>query len=1326
MKKYFIMILAALSIACAVACVACSKGPKYYKLNYDEIDGITYTSDIFNDADVKEGYVVTFTVEIDWKRVALDDEDKPYVVTANGVALTADENGYYSFAISDNTVIRVEGVYRLTSYLVTFDKGNPRNATYTSDDGDVEKGITALAGEEITFRVNKSSYYVGDYQVCANTRELDPQADGSYKFTVTETTTVSVKGLKQDASFVERADGGSGTPSDPFKIERPIDLYAIADLASDSFYMGRFCTAYYEMTKDIDMGGEQLYVIGDATTSEGITSFFGGNFNGNGHKVSNFYISDSIIEQSGFTSIFLPYIGMFGYVGATTNGPARISNLGLENFEIKVNAANRGTVSVVGGLVGYGAGVEITGCSVSGKISIAGDTSYFTYAGGLAGQLQSVYQSDDLRFSSIVRSCSSSVELGVDTGYVYAGGGLVGFMSSGNEKANAVVVNSYSTGHVYGVMNAGGIVGYAGTHTSVLNCYSTGTVEAYSSVSGAGMEEYANSYAGGIAGYINYGSIVANSFSSSQVYASATAGQGIREDIAGRIDKVGNNDVASFDAYLYNCYAVAQSGVTNQLLKVQLNWQESDWDFSGGSYPVINGQDTNISYNVTIKSGSTSVKTIPVSNAYMTMYDWNKTINGIPEFVTVGAKRSYGYYFDEDCTKKVPYSFIPTGAITLYAATSDYSEVAGYYYIGDTDNKEFIQLTADGKLLYNKGALNYSSYYTYDGQQVILYDCPAFIVTFCIYDSENRVYIDASSYYTARAAVNNAGELTIVNMLDTSMVDQFGSQTYYISSAKSNIYTNTNPLQLTKRASAISYTANDAYKGGWLFNYSLPVDITFNGVTTAGYGTAVISYTRYGETEVRYTVGDNGSVQLYYNDVDYGSLAYSESDKTLTGRLYVPYDGGSVVTGVTLCRYDNLRGTWVSNSDIKEIYFDGLGQYNIDGSGGSLAVRGSVTINGTTKLNYSDGKFTYNGTEYTATVSGANLTINGVTFAQRDAWYGLDLVDTDGKIYSFDGRGSLTGGGKYTIDGVEQSGTYTTSSITTSGNAYSFGGKTLYVYNYFTTADNEAWFIGATNGDTLTVSNIGPNGATGTYKGVSVTFTYNPGDKSLTFTYMDATLTLYAAHDGSELYDSESTVYLKYGIDGYKGMYVSVANPGNYVILDGFMNSNYGFGTAVLNGISINGVFVDRLVYGVDKYGHLVLKDPASDSQRVLVKLIPCSAGTEGAFRKQGTTVYYKLVIPDVFYYVVNTAIYGVNASNNIIQNRVYTFDGVDTVYCMSSTSSSATVIATYTYQILDQTEKDALDNIYRFKFTDGSGKVYNVTIDYGASPYKLAMEEAV
>ncbi|MBD5632707.1 MAG: hypothetical protein HDP34_05705, partial [Clostridia bacterium] len=1041
MKKYFIMILAALSIACAVAGIACSKGPKYYKFNYDEFDGITYTSDVWNDADVKEGYVVAFAVEIDWKRVALEEEDKPYVVTANGVELTADESGKYYVTVTGNTLIKVEGVYRLTSYEVTFDRGDPHNASYTSDDGDVEKGITVTAGTEITFRVKKSAYYVGNYQVCANTRELEPQDDGSYKITVTETTTISVKGLKQDTSFAERADGGSGTPSDPFKIERPIDLYAMADLTSNSFYLGAFGTAYYEMTKDIDLDGEQLYVIGDSTTGEnGITSFFGGNFNGNGHKVTNFYISDSIIEQSGYTSVFLPYIGMFGYVGATLNGPARISNLSLENFEIKVNAANRGTVSVVGGLVGYGAGVEITGCSVNGKITIAGDTNYFTYAGGLAGQLQAVYQSDDLRFSSIVRSCSSSVDLGGDTGYLYAGGGLVGFMSAGNEKASAVIVNSYSTGHIYGVINAGGVVGYAGTHTSVLNCYSTGIVEAYSSVSGAGLEEYANSYAGGIVGYINYGSIVANSFSTSPVYANATAGQGITGDIAARIDGVGNNDVASFDAYLYNCHL--KSSVNEQFLKEKLNWQESDWDFSG-TFPVVNGEATEISYNVTIKSNNAVVETISVTNAYMPMYDWNKTENGIPEFITVGNMRSYAYYFDSACTRNVPYSFIPTGEITFYAAVANYTEVAGYYYIGDTANKEFIQLTNDGKLLYNKGALNYESYYTYDGQQVVLYDCPAFIVTLCVYDSLNRGYIDASSYYTARASVNNPGELTIVNLLDTSMVDQFDSQTYYISSAKSHIYTNSNPLQLTKRASAVSYTTNDKYKGTWLFNYSLPVNITFNEVTTAGYGTAVISYTRYGETQVRYTVGNDGSIQLYNKDVEYGSFTYSESNNAviLLGRLYVPYDGGSVKTEVALCKYDNFRGTWVSNdATIKEIYFDGLGQYNFNGSGDSLAVRGSVKINGTTNVSYSDNKFTYNNTVYTVTVSGSDIIINSVTFKQRDEWYGLDLVDASGHVYSFDGRGSLTGGGKYKIGGEEQSDTYTTAAIAKNGSYFTFKG----------------------------------------------------------------------------------------------------------------------------------------------------------------------------------------------------------------------------------------------------------------------------------------------
>ncbi len=1346
MKKYFVMILVAISVMCAVAGIACVKGPKYYTLTYQDINGITFVSEVWNEAEVKEGYEVKFSVEIDWNRVAKEDENKNPVIKANDTVLTADSEGVYSFVMQSSTQIKVEGVYERNVFRVTFDKGEPRQALYTSEDGDTEEGIYVPAGEEITFNVVTSSYYVGDYKVYANTRELNTESDGSYKFTVTENTTVSVKGLTQDTAFNQRADGGTGTEADPFKIEKPIDLYLMADIVGNSYYNNRYVASYFEMQNDIDMKGEQLYIIGDGTSNGSVTSFFGGHFNGNGYTISNYYILDSIIEQSAFTKVFIPNIGLFGYAGATELGPAEIANVNLKNFEIVVNAVDKGVLSVTGGLVGFGAGVNITGCSVTnGKITVNGDYNYFSYVGGLAGQLESVYQSDALRFNSVVRSCYSDVEVAANSGYVYAAGGLVGHMTASDEKTNCVVVNSYSTGDVYGAINCGGVVGFAGSNTAVLNSYATGSIEAFSSVTDdVNNNDLTYAYAGGLVGNLNYGAIVANSFFTGEVYAeSSLYERGVTGPFAANIGKVNKQHLDSFDAYIYNSYSNEDEVVLDKnFIKNTLNWQETDWVFNDSGYPAINFESTTHTYTVTIETlGQNSVlgtKTFTVKDAYMPMYDWNLKKDSIPEFVSYGNRRSYAYYFDKECKYRLPYAFIPTGEITLYAATADYSEVAGRYYIGNKSNNEYIELSVDGGLDYRKSALNYNSYFTYDGQKIMFYDCPAFLVTIGIRitgandKDESKNYNYYTSYYSARGSVGSDGELTIVNMLNTSMVDLDLSTkpNAFISSQKSNLYTDTSPLKIVS-SSAETYPVNDAYKGTWIFNYVLPVDITFNGVTEKGYGTAEINYTNSNAT-VEYVIDGSGNLKLYNKDVPYGNLSYVSHTNTLLGSLYVPYGGGAMKS-VMLCKYDDLRGTWISNNaTISELKFDGLGNYDLASYGDSLAVKGKVIINNSVIVPYSNGKFTYNGVEYTATVSGDNISVTTLgNFDQRDNWFDFDLVAANGDVYSFDGRGNFAGGGKYTVtkpDGTTTEGTYKASSITVSGNSYLFNNVTLHVHNYFTTKPGDEWLVGATEGDTLEIGEIGPNDgkltATGKYNTSNIIFEYDRNTKSLSYGINGHKYTLRAMSSANELYDSDNSIsYIKRDKqDVYFGKYVDPKDSNHfYVLLDGFMNSKVGAGTAIVSESLSNGVETVNLIYDVDRFNHIVLRDPTDKNRKVIVKMVSCGASDIGALRKEGTDEYYKLIEPDVFYYVTTISIYGVTEGNSLNKNEVYTFDGIGTVYCKDGNDfDTANTLATYNYVIKEQTDKDKLDTVYRMVFKDSENKEHNVTLDYGASPYKV------
>ena len=76
------------------------------------------------------------------------------------------------------------------------------------------------------------------------------------------------------------------------------------------------------------MEGETLHVIGNTLTQ---LSIFAGIFDGNGHTIKNYTMSNSLIEQSEFGEIKLPYVGLFGFAFN-----AGIYNLNLKDFVITI------------------------------------------------------------------------------------------------------------------------------------------------------------------------------------------------------------------------------------------------------------------------------------------------------------------------------------------------------------------------------------------------------------------------------------------------------------------------------------------------------------------------------------------------------------------------------------------------------------------------------------------------------------------------------------------------------------------------------------------------------------------------------------------------------------------------------------------------------------------------------------------------------------------------------------------------------------------------------------------------------------------------------
>ena len=235
---------------------------------------------------------------------------------------------------------------------------------------------------------------------------------------------------------------------------------------------------------------------GTAYPIAGATGQFNGTYDGRGHVISglNFDILDPVVSNC-FSSI-----GMFAVLGDGSS----VSNLGMINGQIKVDAANDADV---GAIAGTSYGGMITGCYNANSIKVYG-ASDWGCVGGLVGSASSGdFAGISSCFNIGVIECSSF------TGDV---GGIVGNSSclvsecynNGDMIINAPYDNSYqSVGGIIGSgqsvtdsYNTGSIIvsdnndvhvgGIAGNASMIVNCYNIGTLDAPTSVGSIVGEGY--------------------------------------------------------------------------------------------------------------------------------------------------------------------------------------------------------------------------------------------------------------------------------------------------------------------------------------------------------------------------------------------------------------------------------------------------------------------------------------------------------------------------------------------------------------------------------------------------------------------------------------------------------------------------------------------------------------------------------------------------------------------------------------------------------------------------------------------------------------------
>lgn len=960
-KKAMLGCVVAAGVSCLCGAAACS-APKYYQLIF-EGSGIDYVlqdrlAEFENGGTVKKGVEVRFTVSLGASTIG-----EPVISLDDGTELIPDENGVYSFVMNRETKVSASGLNGI--YTLTLDKfeevlGNDgqytreeRRITYLDEKGNELDGEVRLeGGSNFKFKLDISPYYVQSCSVNCGYEVIEPDKNGVYTVeNITSDSIVRVSGLVQEESFFGRENCGSGTEEDPYLLSRPIDMFYLAAVVNDDYYVN-YRYRHFKLASDIDMQGEQMFVIGDGSND---SAAFMGTFDGNGKTISNFYITDEVIDQENYESEYLVNVGLFGNAVATTSSPVVIKNLTLKDYEVRVHPGESQARSFSGSLVGSGIGVQITNCHAQGEIIAFNDDNQLVFTGGLAGFLQAAYGtigSTVVTYDSFVRSCSTNINI-EGMGSPRSAGGLVGYLVSANTNAIAYVVNSYSTGNVYGAMHAGGIVGTLGRYSSIANCYSTSTVSASNSIASSMVSaDYKVAYAGGIAGYADEDTVIASCYaangrlSANSVHGARYEDTGKNYDgVIGHAAEKGSIAINSAAPVLYNNLP-KRSGATAAMFTETLGWSEYDWVFTGELptvQPVAGILNDKRELAITVKAVAGNFErtySYQVSER-PPVHEWYSQ-NKLPEYETNSSdKLSWGYYFDKALTQKVPYGFVPAAKqTTLYVGFADYSEVAGKYYVSDAtySNGAYMELDENGNVFFRNGGLTYRSKYTYDGNEITLVDSAFANLLYTMeeinggYCTFRGVKTDEGFTLTGKAMMIDA-----VNSTEEDQVEVLRDMRFSVVKENDNF--------------AYGEYRADNDGSTYLFNKG---------------GTGVFINARKVRQSFTYTVSGS-DVTIVYDGGNGGAEATLE--------------GGAIskVGNVNVRLKDGFAGVWrtTANSDVW-FEFDGFGvlKYKVGG------------LTATSTYN-SDGTFNVGGKPYTASLNADGvLEINGKQYYLSDGFTG--------------------------------------------------------------------------------------------------------------------------------------------------------------------------------------------------------------------------------------------------------------------------------------------------------------------------------------------------
>ena len=207
---------------------------------------------------------------------------------------------------------------------------------------------------------------------------------------------------------------GNGSFESPYEISTPEEFNYFAQYITRNGLSGG---KYFILTSDLDFGGYTISQVGLKANR------FTGIFDGCGHTISNFHISNSTSGE---------YVGLFGNIN---NSDAIVKNFTMENATI-----TGGDNTSVGAIAGYLTNGTISNVTIADTVTVS--TSFRGGIGGVVGRNYATIQ---------YTVCNAVVNAECSNGSLFAGG-LVGINGNGT----GLIQNCISGGTV----NVKG--GYAG------------------------------------------------------------------------------------------------------------------------------------------------------------------------------------------------------------------------------------------------------------------------------------------------------------------------------------------------------------------------------------------------------------------------------------------------------------------------------------------------------------------------------------------------------------------------------------------------------------------------------------------------------------------------------------------------------------------------------------------------------------------------------------------------------------------------------------------------------------------------------------------------